>query len=249
MVNPEPAAAPPTNPYPFTAAVLTRRARRYRDLVVLVVLIGFAAPGAALLLWSWQPLLGWLLVVPACGAFVTLDARAVARWRAALLDGWVAGTLDLDAVRDGLTGIKLLPPATLAGMLDPLPTRARLGCFPDPKPPVREALAATVSAIDAALVRRTALAGCAATVTLSLLAAAAVAGSWWPLAGLPVSLALSRAARRIGSAPTRRWLRRVAGSGVGQPAGAAFAALAGKLDWIGLPPGASGRWLGFVGAR
>jgi hypothetical protein len=237
----------PSPDYPAALAAtretFTRRAARYRNLVVAVVLIGFVAPVAAVVLWSWRPLLGWLLVVPVSAAFFALDARSVARWRAALLDGWAAGTLSLDSLRDGLTAIRQLPPATLAAMLAPLPTRARLDRSADLSSETREAVAATVRAIDAAVVRRTALAAIAVAVGAAGLAAAAAAGSWWPLAGLPVALALNLVARRIGSRPPRGWVRRVRDlRGRGLDA-AAFAELAGRLDWSPLPAGARDRWL------
>ena len=222
--------------------LINRRSGRYRNLVVLVVAIGFAAPVAALALWDWRALLGWLLVPPLTGLFLFLDARAVARWRSDLLDGWIAGTLDLDALREGLTSIKLLPALTIAGMVDPLPTRARLQCFPDPKPHTREALAATVRAIDGVLVLRTAIATLAATATLALVAVAAITGSWWPIVGLPLTISLSRASRRIGSRPPRHWVRQVATLRDRGLDADVFAELAGRLAWEPLPPAASEKW-------
>lgn len=232
-----------------TRLSLECRSARYRNLVVCVSLIGLAALIAALALWSPRPLLAWLLIVPVCGSFLIRDARAVARWRADLLEGWVAGTLDLDALREGLTSIKILPAATIAGMVDPLPTRARLQCFPDPKPLVRAALAATVLGIDRALIVRTAVAALALTVTIVLVAVAAAIGSWWPLVGLPLSFAHSIAARRIGSRPSRSWLRTMTSCrdrGLNPPQ---FTELAARLAWDSLPPGSCQNWLSHISEK
>jgi hypothetical protein len=235
-------AAPP-DPYELTRLTLESRSRRFRNLVVWVVAIWLAAAATAAVLWSWKPLLGWLLAVPACGLFVTLDARAVARWRADLLDEWAAGRLDLDALHDGLTAIKLLPTGTIAGMLAPLPTRTRLACFPDPKPLTRAALAATVREMDSALTRQTATATLAAGATAFLIVIAPVAESLWPLTGLPVALGLFLSARRVGARPPGRWRHRIAELRAAGLESLAFAELAGRLAWESFPPGARENWL------
>ena len=236
----------PQTLYSFTAEVLDRRSRRYRNLVVAVALVGLVAPVAALALWDWRPLLGWLSVVPFVGLFLALDARSVARWRSALLDGWAAGTFDLDALREGVAAIKTLPAGTVAGMLDPLPTRARLGCFPDPPPLIREALAATVRAIDTSLLRRMAAGVVALTTTVALLGSAAAFGSAWPLVGLPLTVGLGRLARGLGSHPPPDWGRRVTEMrrcGLDVPT---FTTLAARLAWDPLPTRARDQWLRIV---
>jgi hypothetical protein len=242
---PSEVATPPDNAaaLALTRQLLDRRSRRYRNLVVAVSLVGLAVPVAALVFWGWQLLLGWLFVVPLAGTALALDLRSVGRWRSTLLDGWVAGTLDLDALRDGLTAIKVLPAATIAGMVDPLPTDHRLNCFPRPDPLMREALAATARAMDRCVLRAMAVGVVALTGTVALLGSAAAVGSWWPLVGLPATLGLTRAVRRVGSRPPRGWGRRVAElAGRGLDAGA-LAELAGQLNWQSLPPGARERWL------
>lgn len=212
-------------------------------LVVVVSLVGLAAPIAAIAFWNWRPLLGWLAVPVFTGLFLFLDARAVARWRTALVNGWVTGLLDLDALRDGLTAIKVLPAGTISGMVDPLPTRARLQCFPDPKPLAREALAATVQSIDHVLVLRTGIAALAASATIILIAVAAAVASWWPIIGLPPTIALSIAARRIGSNPPRRWVRKIAAFRDRGLDTETFAGAARRLAWESLQPGADEKWL------
>lgn len=180
-------AAP--NPFALTTRLLDRRGRGYRNLVVAVVLIGLAAPVVALLKWDWRPLLGGLLVMPAVGVGLTLDARTVARWRRAVLDAWVAGRLDLAVLRDSFTSVKPLPARTLAGLFDPLPTRT-------PPEAGRQAMADAVIAADRAAVRGMILGTAGLTVLTASVGVAAAAGSAWPLLGVPLGLVLNWLARR-----------------------------------------------------
>ena len=223
--------------------MLDRRSARYRSLVIIVSLGGLAVPTSALILWDWLALLGWLLIVPAVGVFLVLDARSVARWRGALLGGWVAGVLDLDGLQYTFASIRQLPEGTLAGMFDPLPTRTRLGIPSDPPPTIRESLAATVQAIDVTLVKGMVVGVVALTGTIALLGAAVALGSLWPLAGLPLSIVLSRGTRQFGACPPRRWVRKVIELMTNGSDFATFAALSGRLAWESLPPAAQQNWL------
>jgi hypothetical protein len=230
-----------------TAALLDRRTRGYRNLVVVVALIGLAAPVVALVAWDWRPLLGWLLIVPAAGGGLLLDARAVIRWRGELLDAWAAGRADLDALRDTLGSIRSLPARTITGMLDPLPTRRRLGTPADPPLPLRRLLADTVQHIDSTSLWGMAVGLVGLTMVAASCATAAVAGSLWPLVGVPVGLMLGWFARRVGSRPSTKWLRGLTAAlqqGDGQAP--AFVELAGRLAWDGLPAGGRRRWLAAV---
>jgi hypothetical protein len=153
---------------------------------VAVVLIGLAAPVAALVMWDWEPLLGGLLIVPAVGVGLTLDARAVARWRREVLAAWVAGRLDLDVLRDSFTSVKPLPARTLAGLFDPLPART----------PPAPAVADAVRAADRAAVRGMVVGTAGLTILVAAVGVAAAVGSAWPLVGLPLGLTVCWLARR-----------------------------------------------------
>ncbi len=182
--------SPPLNPFAVTTRLLDRRGRGYRNLIVAVVLIGLGAPVAALVAWDWRPLLGGLLVVPAVGVGLTLDARRVAGWRREVLAAWAAGRLDLDTLRDSFTSVKPLPARTLAGLFDPLSTR--------PPPDVdRQAMADAIRAADRAAVRGMILGTAGLTVLVAAVGIAAAVGSAWPLFGVPLGLALSWLARRM----------------------------------------------------
>lgn len=172
-----------------TRTLLDQRGRGYRNLVVVVVLVGLAAPVVALVAWDWRPLLGGLLAVPAVGVGLTLDARSVARWREELLSAWLGAATDLDALRDSFTAIKSLPASTLAGLFDPLPAR--------PPPEVdRQAMADAVIGADRAAVRGMTLGTAGLTVLVIAAGTAAAVGSAWPLVGIPPGLALNWLARR-----------------------------------------------------
>ncbi len=105
----------------ITTQTLALRAARFRNFVVAVVAVALAAMLWALLQTSWQPLLGLILLVPLCGAFLYLDARTVHRWQDHILETWAQDKLDLDIFSDTLTAIRALPPRTLRAMLDTLP--------------------------------------------------------------------------------------------------------------------------------
>ena len=173
--------------------------------------------------------------------FLALDARSVVRWRSSILDGWVAGVLDLDALVEGLTSIKLLPARTIAGLVDPFPPGG-CGCFPDPKPLVREALAATIRAIDGLQLSRLVSAVAALTAAAALVALAAALGSVWPLVGVPIALGIGRGAQAIGVQPPRKWVFAIAewkSKGLDVEL---FTQLARRLAWESLPSRARERW-------
>lgn len=191
-------AAP--NPFALTTQLLDRRGRGYRNLVVAVVLIGLATPGAALAAWDWRPLLGGLLIVPAVGVGLTLDARRVAGWRREVLAAWAAGRLDLAVLRESFTSVKPLPARTLAGLFDPLPVRP-------PPDADRQPIADAVITADRAAVRGMILGTAGLTVIVAAVGVAAAIGSAWPLAGVPLGLGLNWVARRSSfvAPAARRW--------------------------------------------
>lgn len=236
-----------SNAFALTTALLDRRTRGYRNLVVVVAVAGLVVPVVAVVLWDWRTLLGWLLVVPAAGVGLFLDAKAVARWRNELLDAWADGRADLDSLRDTLGTIKSLPVRTLAGMLDPLPTRKRLGVPIDPPLHFRRLLADTIRQVDRASLRGMAVGLVGLTLVVAAVAAAVFTWSFWPLVGVPVGVTLGWLARRVGAWPPKKWLRGLTAAlqqGDGQAP--AFVELAGRLAWDGLPAGSRERWVAVV---
>ena len=108
-----------------TLAAIERRARLYRRTVMAVVAIALASPAAALILRSWHPLAGWILLVPVVGGFFLLDGRILRRWRRVVQHRLTEGRLDLSLFSATISRHPLIPRSTLAGMLDLLePGRA-----------------------------------------------------------------------------------------------------------------------------
>jgi hypothetical protein len=105
----------------LTTQTIGKRARYYRNLIVIVVLIGLSSIGFALLMWSFKPLAGLLLLFPVCALFFLIDAKLLERWRSKLLQSWASKAIDFSALDDALNAISILPKETLQGMLATLP--------------------------------------------------------------------------------------------------------------------------------
>jgi hypothetical protein len=105
-----------------TAQTIQRRARYFRNLVVVVVLIGLVSLAGAALQRSFAPLAGSLVVIPTCAAFFLLDHRLLDQWRNWLLRAWTTGEIDLAAFRAAIRANPALPRDTMEGMLATLPS-------------------------------------------------------------------------------------------------------------------------------
>ncbi len=56
----------------LTTDTINLRAARYRNTVIIVVIVAFASVITAGIQMAWQPLLGFFLIVPVAGFFFTL---------------------------------------------------------------------------------------------------------------------------------------------------------------------------------
>src|SRR6266404_2164882 len=101
----------------LTTRTIDRRARRYRNVVVLVSIVGIVALVWAGMAWSGAPLSGLLMLFPICGGFLVLDTFLVDRWRDEILRMWIEEGLDLGAFASTIGSIKILPANTLGAML------------------------------------------------------------------------------------------------------------------------------------
>lgn len=223
----------PVGSYELTLRVLARRAAGYRNLAVAVALLGLATPLAAALFGSWSALLALLLLLPLCVASFARDAALVARWRATILDEWTTGNFDLDSFAAMLAAMPALPAQTLAAMLDPLPTRRRLGEEHRPPRNVRWALALTVSAIERAQIRQCRMRAAGSAGFCALVAAGVIAYSAWVLMLLPVVWGAHRLRSReihLGSGWARD-IRRISWSGEEE---ILARNLLNRLDWRGV---------------
>lgn len=110
------------NALQLTTQTIDRRAFHFRNLVILLVVIVLGCLIAALVQWSWRPLVGWLAVMPLCGAFLVFDNYLVGRWQRQMLKLWADGALHVEDFAQSILALRLLPGATLRGMLALLPS-------------------------------------------------------------------------------------------------------------------------------
>src|SRR5208337_5049595 len=105
----------------LTKQAIERRSARFRNLVVGVVLLVTICLVCSLILLSWKPLLGLLLLIPLSGGFVWSDASLVNGWRRSIAELWFRDSLNLDIFSTAVRGMPIFPPGTLGGMLAVLP--------------------------------------------------------------------------------------------------------------------------------
>lgn len=201
--------APLRNPYrealEATGRLIERRARAYRNLVVVVSLVGLGSLGWALWWRSGRPLTLLLLFAPLCIVFLWHDRRLLNAWRDRLLAEWMTGALDFAALRGALRANPALPKTTIAAMLDSLPDVG------DPRHEratslaTRAAVMLTMTASDREHSAGLALAGLAVALGAVGCLSAVLLLTWWPLIGLLLSLQIWVSCVR---SPHSRLLRR-----------------------------------------
>jgi hypothetical protein len=155
-----------------TLAVLQRRARNLRNLVVVVVLIGVASLAGALVTRPASGLAGLLILVPACGFFFFADAMLLGDWRSALVASWVRGEVDFAAFRDALRATPSLPTETTEAMLETLPSAGDLVAEQSIHGPTRQALAAANRTMHRARADTLLLNAAASAVAIGMVAVA-----------------------------------------------------------------------------
>lgn len=192
-----------------TTQAIGARAQRYRSLVVAVALTISGSFVAALIMWSWRPLLAVGMILPLYGAFALVDGSLLLGWQRQLLDLWVEYRLDLRPLRDVLSGFPGMPPRTLEGMLSMLPLPRAANATELRSQAFRRAVAFVMREYYAHQHIRTLLVAASHVVAVLCIGAAVV--RWWsiPLLGLvviPLLLALGTARLAISQG---RWCREV----------------------------------------
>jgi hypothetical protein len=167
-----------------TLAVLERRARNLRNLVVLVSVIGVASFVGALVTRPAAGLAGLLVLVPACGFFFFADATLLSGWRSALIASWVKREVDFAAFRDALRATPSLPTETSESMLATLPSAGDLVAEQRLSAPTRQGVAAASRMVHATRTDALLLNVAAAALGTTAVVAAIWTGTWKPLAGL-----------------------------------------------------------------
>jgi hypothetical protein len=145
--------------------------------------------GASLGFWSAFPLTFSLLVVPACGVFFWIDAKAVHEWRSKTLASWVRCEIDLGALSQAIRANPLLPMKTAAGMLETLPWAAHGTTDPAPSPKTREVIAAIITDTYEQRARLVALKTAGALIIIvAIIATASQKFTYFPLLAIVVGL-------------------------------------------------------------
>lgn len=193
------------NCFTLSLDVLARRTIRFRNLAVAVAILGLAAPIAAIAAGTWLVLLALLALLPLCAASFARDAALVARWRRAILDEWTTGNFDLDSFAAMFAAIPVLPARTLAAMLDPLPTRRRLGEEHRPPIHIRAAISDAVRAVDWCQIWRARFEVARSAGIAVGIAAAVLAESVWPLAVIPILWVIKQGIVRLFERRVREW--------------------------------------------
>jgi hypothetical protein len=173
-----------------TTRTIDRRARAYRDLVVVISITWIAAVVWAAITWSGLPLLILLSFVPLCAGFFVLDSILVNRWRDQLLRMWVEDDLDFSVFASSIAAIRFLPTSTLRAMLASLPCDKQAPGTARLSKSVKQALAMAVTAIHSAQTELTIVATLSYLLAVISVAWAAIVWSSLPLLGCLVSVAI-----------------------------------------------------------
>jgi hypothetical protein len=177
-----------------TTRTIDLRARYFRNLIVIVVAIGFVVIVAAVLTRRASALWAWLLLVPPCGAFFYVDARVLNGWRKALSIPWTSHDIDFEVLRQSIRANPAMPKGTTEGMLATLPSADSVATEQQVLTPTRRAIAAANLALHRERANALLLQTIASAVVVSILLAALWSRAWAPLWGL-AALALLPAVR------------------------------------------------------
>lgn len=174
----------------LTIDVINARARSFRNQVVCAVIATLSIIVAAIALRSLWPLTGLFALVPACGAFLWLDAARVAEWRSTIVGAWERREINLLAFSHAMRANTTLPQATLNSMLYFLQDSGA-GAAGDRASISTRRTAATVTRFSDKLdSRRLAVKIGAAVVVAASVLCSAGARTWTPLAWVPTILLL-----------------------------------------------------------
>ena len=167
-----------------TTQTIDRRAKHYRNLIVVVTFVGLGSILGAGIAWSWLPLAGILLLVPFCGLYFFIDEKLLNQWRHGLFSDWEKGELDFRALYEAVTSISTLPKNTVESMLETLPSAGDLVTEQSISTNTRHAIAAVVSAIHACRSDHIAFKAAGYSIAGGVLIATVLFWMWQPILGL-----------------------------------------------------------------
>lgn len=180
-------------------AVIERRARSLRNLIVAVVFVVTASVTWAIVARSLAGMSAALLVFPVCAFFFFNDARLLGDWHAEVTGSWASRELDLVALRDLARANAALPTET---------TEAMLAMLPQPNQLARERRVHTVTREAVAIVSACRCRHQSDRLALAAASSAIAAGS------VTVAVFMSSATPLLGAAllvvhpVARTWMRR-----------------------------------------
>lgn len=218
----------------LTTRTIDVRASRFMYYVMSVVIVALISIIFAALLMSWRPLLGFLLLVPLCHAFLYLDNYLVYQWQQQILEQWSQDRLDLTLFVQAITTMPILPSRTLNGMLSLLPEA--IHATAPVAPGTRTALAMTLQSISRCHNDRITCAALASTLGLVSLGFAALQWSAMPLCGLLCMPLVLRLYRLTMVVRFRHWRRHILAVQHQQEfVLPSLVAIASQFDWYPVP--------------
>lgn len=100
------------------------RLRWYRKLIVGMMILSLISILLAILQMAWQPLLGFLFLIPLCSIFLYLDSLLVQKWQIQILKMWRDGQLDLTIFLNSIKTVRMFRQRMFDSMLKILPENA-----------------------------------------------------------------------------------------------------------------------------
>lgn len=105
----------------LTTQTINDRLRWYRNLVIGFVGLSGVSIFLSITLKLWQPLLGFLFLIPLWGVFLSHDLHLVFKWQERILRMWIEGHLDLGIFYNSMKTIRMFPQRMYQSMLQTLP--------------------------------------------------------------------------------------------------------------------------------
>ena len=109
----------------LTFRTMEERIKRYRNLVISVVMLTAVSLLLAMFYRQWLFASGLILLVPLVGGFSVSDSRCVRRWRTQILDMSRVRNLDLQAYIKTASELRKISPRMLQHMLTTIPSSQR----------------------------------------------------------------------------------------------------------------------------
>ncbi len=165
----------------MTLKTIEKRAKNYRNLIALVVIVGIGSISSAILSWKFFPIVGVLFIFPICGFFFFLDSRQLNKWRSTLFTSWIRKELDFWAFRDAIRVHPHLPKLTLQGMIETLPTSPDWAMEQAASGRTREVVVWMIDIINADRTNTLKVKVFVSVIVVVALFSTVILGNWYPI--------------------------------------------------------------------